>query len=88
MLDAINIVQWYLKHNPAGQFILENVVFSDMPDWQHVCDALGTPRVMNANVYSYTHRRRAFWTNIVVPDEWEAPCTNPCTQMKCWMEAA
>ena len=77
MLDSINIVRWYLKHNPAGQFILENVVFNDMPDWQHVCDALGTPHVMNANVYSYTHRRRAFWTNIAVPDKWEAPMHEP-----------
>ena len=77
MQDSLNIIQWYLKHNPAGTFILENVVFEDMPDWTTVCDALGQPKVMNANVYSYTHRRRAFWTNIDVPEGWAAPCHEP-----------
>ena len=67
MLDAIHIVQWYLEHNPPGLFIRKNVVFNDMPDWRQVCDALGTPQVMNENVYSYTQHRLAFWSNIVVP---------------------
>ena len=77
MKDAINIVSWYLKHNPTGTFILENVVFADMQDWQTVCDALGEPRIMNANVYSYTHRKRSFWTNIQTPEGWADPGHEP-----------
>ena len=77
MKDALNIIAWYLKYNPHGMFILENVVFDDMDDWQTVCAALGQPKIMNANVYSYTHRKRSFWTNIVTPDGWEDPGHEP-----------
>ena len=77
MKHSLDIIKWFKKHHPQGLYILENVVFDDMPDWHVVCAECGQPHVMNANVYSSTHRRRAFWTNIVVPDGWREPSAPP-----------
>ena len=38
-------------------------------DWKEVCDALGTPIIITSHDYSYTKRRRAYWTNIPVPED-------------------
>ena len=40
-------------------------------DWKEVCDALGTPVMVDAHDHSFTKRRRAYWTNIVLPANWK-----------------
>ena len=35
-------------------------------DWKEVCDSFGEPTV-DAKDYSYTTRRRAYWTNFTIP---------------------
>ena len=56
-----------MKHHPNVKYFVENVEFSDMPrDWAEVCDALGRPTIINAHDYSYTRRKRAYWTNIAI----------------------
>ena len=57
-----------LKYNPEAEYLCENVVFDDMPEyWQEACNALGDPIVINAQDHSYTKRNRAYWTNITLP---------------------
>ena len=40
-------------------------------DWKEVCDALGKPYIINSQDHSYTCRKRAFWTNIPLPDDFK-----------------
>ena len=64
---VIKIIGWAMKHHPNVKYFVENVEFSDMPrDWAEVCDALGRPTIINAHDYSYTRRKRAYWTNIAI----------------------
>ena len=66
---CIEILGWALTYHPDCKFFAENVDFSDMPaDWKEVCDALGTPIIITSHDYSYTKRRRAYWTNIPIPE--------------------
>ena len=75
---TIDIWGWVKKHNPNVKFIIENVVFKDMPEWEEACTAFGgQPAELNAAHYSYTWRRRAYWNNFDVPDGWEVPLDNP-----------
>jgi hypothetical protein len=54
--------------NPECKYFIENVVFNDMAnDWKEVCDNFGEPTVVDAKDYSYTTRRRAYWTNFTIP---------------------
>ena len=72
----MEIWRWVLKYNPHCRYIIENVVFDDMPDWAEVCAILGTPVVLNAKDYSCTWRQRAYWTNIDLPQGWQVPVEN------------
>ena len=70
----LEIFGWVRKHNPDCKYIVENVDFEDrVQDWATVCAVLGTPVKMNARDFSYTHRRRVFWTNASLPQGWDAP---------------
>ena len=61
---CIQVLQWVLKYNPDCEYFIENVVFTDMPsDWHEVCQALGDPVIVNAELYSFTKRNRAYWSN-------------------------
>ena len=43
----------------------------DMKDhWAEVCEALGKPLIVSSDKVSYTRRRRAYWTNFMIPDGW------------------
>ena len=59
----------YLKaRNPNMHHLIENIDFSDKKDqWNEVCDTFGTPIVVQASDYSYTHRKRAYWTDVTMP---------------------
>ena len=49
---------------------MENVDFYDLKDdWKEVCDALETPVLVNSSIHSYTKRKRAYWTNSVMPPD-------------------
>ena len=64
--QVIQILQWVLKYNPDCEFLIENVNFSDMEaDWSEICNAIGTPMVIDSQRYSYTRRNRAYWSNFV-----------------------
>ena len=64
---VIKIIGYAMKHHPNVKYFVENVEFSDMnQDWAEVCDALGRPTIVNSEDYSYTRRKRAYWTNIVI----------------------
>ena len=66
---CIQIIGWAQKHHPLVKYFVENVDFSDMKeDWSEVCGALGKPLVITASDYSTTKRRRAYWTNIEIPE--------------------
>ena len=41
-------------------------------DWKEVCECFGEPYVVTAHDVSYTKRRRAYWTNINLPEDWKA----------------
>lgn len=63
-------------NNPECEFFCENVDFSDMPDdWNEVCSVLGTPYIVTADICSFTRRRRAYWTNIPLPGDWDSNWT-------------
>ena len=67
---CIEILGWVTKHHPNAKFFSENVDFSDMKDdWKEVCDALGKPYIINSEDHSFTCRRRAYWTDIPLPDD-------------------
>ena len=54
------------KHNPNCEFLFECVDFRDLQeDWNEVCEALGDPMLIDAQMYSYTRRFRAYWSNFV-----------------------
>ena len=66
--QIIKIIGWCIKHHPNVKFFVENVEFMDMPThWKEVCDALGTPTIVNAQDHSYTKRNRAYWANFDIP---------------------
>ena len=68
---VIKIIQWALKHHPNVLYFVENVEFMAMKaDWKEVCDALGSPKIIDHEDYSTTKRRRAYWTNYEIPDDW------------------
>ena len=59
--QCILILQWVLKYNPTATYFVENVDFSDLKeDWKEVCDALGTPHLVNSSDHSCTKRKRAY----------------------------
>ena len=65
-----------MKHNPQAKFFCENIEFCDMPeDWNTVCEALGQPIVVDHETVSFTNRRRAYWTNIDIPIDWDKDLT-------------
>ena len=67
---CIEILGWVMKYHPSAKVFSENVEFSDMrDDWKGVCDALGKPYIINHQDHSFTCRRRAYWTNIPLPDD-------------------
>ena len=69
---CIEILGWVSKYHPNSKHFSENVEFSDMKeDWKEVCDALGKPYIINSQDHSYTCRKRAFWTNIPLPDDFK-----------------
>ena len=69
---CIEILGWVTKYHPNSKHFSENVEFSDMKeDWKEVCDALGKPYIINSQDHSYTCRKRAFWTNIPLPDDFK-----------------
>ena len=64
--QVLQILQWVLKHNPDCEYLIENVDFSDLgADWGEVCDRLGSPMLIDAQMYSFTRRYRAYWSNFV-----------------------
>ena len=71
------VVGWVLAYNPNCEIFCENVDFSDMAaDWAEVCKALGTtPKMVTADCCSFTRRRRAYWTNMPLPDTFLDGCT-------------
>ena len=69
-IQALQIWAWVLKYNPDCELFSENIKFEDMPDdWQVVCKALGTPRILDSADYSMARRVRAYWSNIPMPDD-------------------
>ena len=69
--QCIKIIKWCLKHHPHCKFFMENVDFEDMPeDWAEVCEALGQPLIVDHENYSTTKRRRAYWFNWSLPEDW------------------
>ena len=51
--QCIKILTWVLEFNPSALYFVENVDFSDMKsDWKEVCDALGTPFLVNSSNHS------------------------------------
>mgnify|MGYP003308636151 CR=1 FL=1 len=61
----------YLKErNPDMHHLVENIDFSDKTQqWNEVCETFGTPIVVQASDYSFTHRKRAYWTDVILPDK-------------------
>ena len=54
------------KYNPNCEYLSECVDFRDIQDdWLEVCEALGEPMTIDAQVYSYTRRYMAYWSNLV-----------------------
>ena len=78
-----------LKYNPDCGLFSENIKFDDtQADWQVVCKALGTPRILDSADYSMARRVRAYWSNIQMPDDIAQPTSgyspgdpNTCTCM-------
>jgi hypothetical protein len=55
---------------PGLKYLIENVDFSDCTEqWDEVCDTFGTPIIIQASKYSYSHRKRAYWTDAPLPPE-------------------
>ena len=72
---VIVIWGWVKKHHPNAKFFIENVEFEDMPEhWAEVCQALGKPYIVDHQDFSTTKRRRAYWTNIELPPDWQEGC--------------
>ena len=62
-----------MMNNPECEYFCENVDFSYMPeDWHEVCSVPGALCVITADACSFTRRRRAHWTNIPLPDDWDS----------------
>jgi hypothetical protein len=60
---------WVMLYNPDCEYFCEHLDFSDMPsDWAQACNVLGQPVIVVSDSCSYTRRRRAYWTNFVLPD--------------------
>ena len=72
--EVIQILQWVLKHNPDCEFLIENVDFSDMEhDWAEICGAIGEPMIIDSQMYSFTQRNRAYWSNFVMGRDMPPP---------------
>lgn len=69
-VQVLQVLAWILKYNPDCEYLIENVDFSDLPDYQLVCDILGEPLRIDSADHSYTRRVRLWWTNIPVPDDY------------------
>ena len=66
--QTIKLWELIQELNPDCKYFIENVVFDDMEaDWKEVNRSLGEPTVVDAKDYSYTTRRRAYWTNFPIP---------------------
>ena len=83
---VIKIIQWVLKYHPHALYFVENVEFKAMvAHWKEVCDALGEPLIVDHEDHSTTKRRRAYWHNFEIPDDWHGgqgpidpdTCMNP-----------
>ena len=70
LAKCLEIVAWVVELNPKVEVFCENVCFDDMPhDWDIMNRVLGPPMVLDAADFSYTRRRRAYWTrNMVIPE--------------------
>jgi site-specific DNA-cytosine methylase len=67
---CLKILKWVKLNSPNLIFFVENVTFADLTeDWKEISDALGNPHVVDAQDFSCTRRRRAYWTNIVLPPD-------------------
>ena len=54
------------KHNPDCEFLFECIDFRDLQeDWTEVCEALGDPMLIDAQMYSDRRRFRSYWSNFV-----------------------
>ena len=59
---VLKIFEWVRKHHPMSTWMVENVVFRNMPEhWARVNKVLGQPVEVCSSVMSYTKRPRAFW---------------------------
>ena len=66
--QTIKLWEMIQELNPDSKYFIENVVFDDMADdWKEVNRSLGEPIIVDAKDYSYTTRRRAYWTNFLIP---------------------
>ena len=66
--QTIRLWEMIKELNPDCNYFIENVVFNDMAkDWEEVNNSFGEPTVVDAKDYSYTTRRRAYWTNFTIP---------------------
>ena len=64
--EIIKLWKLVKKHNPDCEFLIECVDFRDLEeDWAEVCEALGDPMLIDAKLYSYMPRFRAYWSNFV-----------------------
>ena len=65
----MQVYTWCKEFNPAVTVFVENVVFNDLADnWKEVEVTLGCkPIIVDAADFSFTRRRRAYWTNIELP---------------------
>ena len=69
---CLEVYKWVAKHNPDVEYFLENVVFDDLEDdWNEVCDELGQPLIILSSDVAMTRRRRAYFTNVDLPKNFE-----------------
>ena len=61
--------KWVVEHNSEVEYFLEKVMFEDLhDDWNEVCDVVGQPLVILLSDVAMTRRRRAYFTNIELPE--------------------
>lgn len=66
---CLQIYKWVVQHNPEVEYFLENVMFEDLHnDWNEVCDVVGQPLIITSSDVAMTRRRRAYFTNIELPE--------------------
>ena len=48
------------------------MLFKDLvDDWNEIIAELGVPHIVNAADFSYTQRRRVYWTNMELPSDFD-----------------